>query len=398
MKFQFALLALLLFPVSQASAQIAGQTVSLQRMLLPSTGPFTGISNLFFRKLANNEVRHPTDWKDVEISPVLQNPALAPIYAVRHTITAGSATYVVDTNGDLDFHNEPVLQFRQVGDMLIADFEITTRPVGSNEAAPRKVSYQMMRSSDGYIYARISEYRQGQIRIGDKAYGIILRPRSRHAASFGLSASTICLIDLNRDGVFSERWQISDRGDISAREEIELASPFMAGGEKLRIVELDQAGSRLKLQPSSEDISVAPGFRAPEFTLKGIDNNSYSLTNLKGKIVLLEFWSVSCPFCKRILPEVNALTRNMAGADFVALAVAREEGADEIKRNLQEEPRYASVVVNDKATWQTYNSEGITPAYYLIDSRGVIRLSAYGASSEQLKVIEKLVKQIRLGM
>jgi hypothetical protein len=35
----------------------------------------------------------------------------------------------------------------------------------------------------------------------------------------------------------------------------------------------------------------------------------------------------------------------MAGADFVALAVAREEGADEIKRNLQEEPRYASVVV-----------------------------------------------------
>jgi peroxiredoxin len=317
---------------------------------------------------------------------------------VRHTITAGSATYVVDTNGDLDFHNEPVLQFRQVGDMLIADFEITTRPVGSNEAAPRKVSYQMMRSSDGYIYARISEYRQGQIRIGDKAYGIILRPRSRHAPSFGLSASTICLIDLNRDGVFSERWQISDRGDISAREEIELASPFMAGGEKLRIVELDQAGSRLKLQPSSEDISVAPGFRAPEFTLKGIDNNSYSLTNLKGKIVLLEFWSVSCPFCKRILPEVNALTRNIAGADFVALAVAREEGADEIKRNLQEEPRYASVVVNDKATWQTYNSEGITPAYYLIDSRGVIRLSAYGASSEQLKVIEKLVKQIRLGM
>jgi peroxiredoxin len=225
-----------------------------------------------------------------------------------------------------------------------------------------------------------------------------LRSRSRHDPSFNLSGTTICLIDLNRDGAFSDRWHISDSGDISPREEIELGSPFIVGGEKLRIVELDQAGTGLKIQSTSEEISLAPGFKAPEFTLKGIDNNPYSLTKLKGKIVLLEFWSVNCPFCKRILPEVNALIKHVSGEDFVALAVAREEGADEIKRHLQEEPRNATVVVNDKATWQTYNSEVITPAYYLIDTHGVIRLSGYGASSEQLKVIEKMVQQIRLGM
>jgi hypothetical protein len=65
---------------------------------------------------------------------------------------------------------------------------------------------------------------------------------------------------------------------------------------------------------------------------------------------------------------------------------------------LREQPRNATVVVNDKVTWQTYNGQGITPTYYLIDTRGVIRLSGYGASPEQLKVIERVVEQMRRGM
>jgi thiol-disulfide isomerase/thioredoxin len=393
MKVKFALPALLLF-----LSHVAGQTVPLQKKLLPSTGPLTGMSNIFFAKPENKQVQYPADWKQVEISGLLENPAFAPpIYVIRYKAAIGDLTYVVDTNGDLDFRTEPVLQFRQFDTMRIADFEITIRPIYSYGAAPWKMNYQIILSSDGYSYARISEYRQGQIRIRDKTFGITLRPRFRNKPSFGLSGDTICLIDLNRDGDFSERWRMSAGGEVLPREEIELSSPFILAGEKLRIVELDPAGSSLKIQPSSAKVSISPGFKAPEFALKGIDNNSYSLTSLKGKIVLLEFWSVSCPFCKRILPDVNALIKKDAGKDFVALAVAKEEDAEEIKKHLQDEPRNATVVLNDKVTWQTYDSEGITPTYYLIDTRGVIRLSGYGASPEQLKVIEKLVEQIRKG-
>jgi peroxiredoxin len=391
MKVQIVLPALLLL----FSTQIAGQTVSLEKKLLPSTGPLTGISNIFFAKLENKQVQYPADWKGVEISPLLQNLALVPIYVIRYKAATGEMTYVVDTNGDLDFRAEPVLQFHQFDAIRIADFELTIRPVDSNKSAPWKMNYQILLSNDGYTYSRISEYRQGQIRIGDKTFGIMLRPRSRNKPSFDLSADTICLIDLNRDGEFSERWRLSDSGDILPREEIEMASPFMLAGEKLKIVELGPAGSSLKVGPSSEDVSISPGFKAPGFTLKGIDNNSYSLADLKGKIVLLEFWSVSCPFCRQILPEVNSLIKNHAGKDFVVLDVAREDDAEEIRKHLKDEPRNATVVVNDKATWQTYNSEGITPTYYLIDTRGIIRMSGYGAAAAQLKIIEKLVEQIR---
>jgi len=52
----------------------------------------------------------------------------------------------------------------------------------------------------------------------------------------------------------------------------------------------------------------------------------------------------------------------------------------------------------DQSAWQTYNRQIITPTFYLIDNRGKIRFSGYGASSEQLKVIERLIEEIRKEM
>lgn len=293
---------------------------------------------------------------------------------------------------------ESKLQFRQVEDLKFADFEVTVRSRVAGQTEPRKVSYQIVTSPDGYVYGRISEYRQGQIRFAGKTYGVNLNARSRNYPSFDLSGNTVCLIDLNQDGDFSPRWRLSETGDVLPREEVELKFPFVLGGEKVRIVDLDPAGTMLSIQPTSEAVSIAVGFKAPAFSLKGLDNNLYTLEKLNGKIVLLEFWSVSCPVCKRILPEFNALVKKLAGKDFVALDVAREESAGEINSNLREYPRLTTVTLNDQSAWQTYDRQIITPTYYVIDTRGVIRFSGYGGSSEQLKVIERLIEQIRTGV
>jgi hypothetical protein len=87
----------------------------------------------------------------------------------------------------------------------------------------------------------------------------------------------------------------------------------------------------------------------------------------------------------------------MADQSFIALDVARED-PEEIKSYLREYPRLATVTLNDQSTWKTYDQPIITPAYYLIDPRGVIRFSGYGATPEQFKIIERLVGQIRKEM
>jgi len=390
-------LLVLLFSSLPGFAQTVRQSISLQKMSLPANGRPTRMSNLFFAKPDNKQVHYPPDWKQVEISPVMENAALAPVYVIRFQ-ESGGPSYVVDTNADLDFQNESKLRFHEIDELKFADFEVTVQARAPKQGAPTKVSYQIVLSRDGYVYARISEYRVGEIRIAGKTFGLDLHTRSRNYPLFDLSGSTVCLIDLNHDGAFSPRWSLSESGDVLPREEIDISSPFILGGEKLRVVDLDPAGTNLRIEPSAEEVSISVGFKAPAFSLQALDRTPYGREQLKGKIVLLEFWSVTCAFCKGILPEFNSLVKRVAGKDFIALDVTKEESAEEISSNLRENPREAKVTLFDKSAWQTYNRQVITPTFYLIDHRGIIRFSGAGASSDQLKVVERLVEQIRKEM
>jgi peroxiredoxin len=394
MSFKLGSLFVFILALSHTAKAVEHLEVKLEKKILPSVGKLEGISNIFFQPLKDSKFQCPQDWKDIEVTPLLDNKAFVPIYAVRYKEISGQLKYVVDTDGDLDFRNETTLQFLQYEKMQIADTVLAVQPVDKNKNA-QKVSYQVLTSSDGYTYARISEYHQGEIRLGSNSYGVFIRPRFRNTPLYNLSADMICLIDLDRDGSFSREWRIATNGKISQTEEIEIASPFILEGRKLRIVQLDSAATHLSVEPSNEEISISPGFKAPNFTLADINKNLYNLKQLKGKIILLEFWSVSCPFCKQILPQVNSLIKRNVSKDFVALAIAREENREELEAHLKQHPRNANVVSNEKSTWQTYDNQGITPKFYLIDKEGIVRFSGYGVSTEQIKIIDRLIDGLR---
>ncbi|MEW6127965.1 MAG: TlpA disulfide reductase family protein [Acidobacteriota bacterium] len=422
----FVVLTLLVLAFTQVAAQNEKQkkadisapvekVITLEKRTLPSTGGLTGISNIFFSKpKISGKISYgfSKKLKDVEYATIVDNNPrnplmvdskprnffsdLVPIGIIRYKNSAGETEYVVDTDADFDFTREKKLTFQTFGDMRIADVKIRVRvnvpfrpdfkPIGD---------YQIILSKDGYVYARISEYRQGNIKIGQNSYKIIIRPSSRNNPSFDLSSNTICLLDFNQDGEFTERWQLDSKGEIIANEEIKISNPFMIDGERFRIAELDEAGTKLKIVSSNEETSISNGFKAPDFSLKGIDNSSFDLRSLKGKIVLLEFWSITCPFCQRILPEVNSLIKKNKNEDFVAIAVARENDIAEVNKYLAQNPREAKVALSNEEIWQTYNRPTITPTYYLLDKKGVIRLSGYGAYTDLIKIIDKKIEEIR---
>jgi peroxiredoxin len=386
-----------LFVVILASSCLASaaenQEVKLEKKILPSNGKLEGISNIFFRPLTDSRFQCPRDWKDIEIASILDNKAFVPINALRFKETSGQIRYVVDTDGDMDCRNEIGLQFQQIENLQIADTVISVQPVNRKEDA-QKVCYQVIASGDGYTYARISEYRRGEIRSGSSSYGIFLRPRSRNKPLYALS-DIVCLIDIDRDGSFSSAWRLSTSGKVSQTEEIDGTAPFILDTRKMRIVQLDAGGTHLTIARTNEETSISPGFKAPDFALADFNGKVHNLRQLRGKVVFLEFWSVSCPFCKKILPQVNSLIKSKEGTDFVALAIAREGSREEIETHLKENPRNACVVPNEKSAWQSYNSQGITPTFYLIDRKGVVRFSGYGASTEQIRIIERLIDESR---
>lgn len=379
---------------AQKSVSESVLTVKLDKKILPSTGRLEGISNIFFQESADAKFQYPADWKEVETASVLENKAFFPVYAIRHKPESGQFEYVVDTDGNMDFRNETVLQFHQDGDVKIADFSLKIQPVDRKQKS-QQVNYQVIISNDGYIYARISEYRQGRFLLDNDTYNIRILPRSRNNPVFNLLPETICLIDRNRDDVFTKEWRLSDNGEILQAEEINIASPFMLGERKWKITALDTSGTTLKMESANEEISTSVGFKAPPFQLTGLDDKKYDLSQYRGKIVFLEFWSTNCPFCKHILPKVNDLIKKNLNEDFAALAIAREDGRAEIENYQKQEAKNAVVIPGEKTIWQTYNSLGITPTFYLIDQQGIIRFSGYGASAELIEVIDKLTNQLR---
>ncbi len=76
--------------------------------------------------------------------------------------------------------------------------------------------------------------------------------------------------------------------------------------------------------------SVAVGDLAPDFQLEDTEGNKVSLSDLRGKVVLVNFWATWCPPCIEEMPSMERLNEVLAGDDFVMLAINTEENGPDI--------------------------------------------------------------------
>ena len=138
-------------------------------------------------------------------------------------------------------------------------------------------------------------------------------------------------------------------------------------------------------QPASNGSHLSDLGPAPEFT--GIDHwlNSkpLSLADLRGKVVLVDFWTYSCINCIRTLPYVEAWYQKYASEGLVIVGVHSPEFAFEHDTGNVSAAiarfgiTYPVAQDNEFATWGAYNNE-YWPADYLIDATGHIRAEHFG--------------------
>ena len=142
----------------------------------------------------------------------------------------------------------------------------------------------------------------------------------------------------------------------------------------------------------------------PASELKGIqdwiNSDPLTLASLKGKVVLIDFWTYSCINCQRTQPYLNKWYDKYKDDGLVIIgAHAPEFAFEKVPANVRQAVKEANIkypvaLDNDFATWQAYKNQ-FWPAKYLIDKDGQVRYTHFGEGmyDETEGAIQTLLKE-----
>jgi thiol-disulfide isomerase/thioredoxin len=142
-------------------------------------------------------------------------------------------------------------------------------------------------------------------------------------------------------------------------------------------------GATRETSAGLRDYGAAPGFTGLGQWINTPGERPLSMAGLRGKVVLIDFWTYSCINCLRTLPHLRAWDKTYREQGLSIVGVHTPEFAFEhVEDNVRSAVKrldldYAVAMDNDFGTWSAYQNR-YWPAKYLIDSRGHIRYAHFG--------------------
>lgn len=141
---------------------------------------------------------------------------------------------------------------------------------------------------------------------------------------------------------------------------------------------------------------------APELIEGGqwFNSEPLKLLKLRGKVVLIDFWTYTCINCIRTLPYLKSWHEKYKDKGLVIIGIHTpefefEKNPENVKKAIDDfELKYPIMQDNDYATWKAYNNR-YWPAKYFIDKDGKIRSKHFGegAYDESEELIQKLLQE-----
>jgi len=127
-------------------------------------------------------------------------------------------------------------------------------------------------------------------------------------------------------------------------------------------------------RPPAQDLDAPLDFRA-----RRLDGSDFDARELRGKLVLLDFWAVWCPPCIGAFPELSELAEELGDRPFELVGVTVHSGSPEDVREVlrDHDVRYTVVVADNDLTYE-FGVIGY-PTYLLIDPEGRVHRKYVGA-------------------
>jgi thiol-disulfide isomerase/thioredoxin len=122
---------------------------------------------------------------------------------------------------------------------------------------------------------------------------------------------------------------------------------------------------------------------APRFHAKTLEGEQFTNNSTKGKVVLFQFWTTSCPYCKSEESLVNDITTEFSGKGLVVIAVDVAESKKVVQQYLKDHPRKCHIVMTGDTNLAAMYAANRYPIYVVVDREGKIVDTQHGSSGER---------------
>ena len=155
----------------------------------------------------------------------------------------------------------------------------------------------------------------------------------------------------------------------------------------------EQSEDRLKQMMNRPDMTgEKKGTAAPSFIAKNMKGERIDLDEMKGSLVVLNFWFIGCKPCQVEIPELNELVEKYKSEDVKFVAIALDDQAA-IENFLNRKAFKYDIVPNARNIAQMYQVSSY-PSHYLIDREGNIQFYQAGYHGVLINILDKKIEEM----
>ena len=133
------------------------------------------------------------------------------------------------------------------------------------------------------------------------------------------------------------------------------------------------------------------GSAAPELNVTDMEGKPVDLSSLKGKTVLLDFWTTWCPPCRADAPSLDKLYRKYGGQDLMIVGVSVNEERSIVEKFLKDHPHTFPIVLTTENEMPRPYQIGVLPTYLVIGPDGTVGSAVEG--DQGFAELRKLLKK-----